>query len=216
MTAEKFEIRRRAASVRVSSDLYAHLEFFPPLDSDELFDALREFYPIIRSHKDRLCKAVIDFYERILTQSKIEPAWDNRRLPLPPMAPSNLGPPGPSSSASSPCNTRDCIALLQVSTPSAPANSSVPATPAGKQAMLPRITRDGALPGSSDHRSKMVSMISAFSANGAIELKRGAKRPLSELERKDYRHMRHVGACEKCRKRKRKVCFAIGQASPMY
>jgi hypothetical protein len=42
-------------------DSAAPLDFYPPKDSDELFDALRVRYPYLRSHAERMRKAETDF-----------------------------------------------------------------------------------------------------------------------------------------------------------
>lgn len=42
-------------------DAATPLAFFPPKDSDELFDALRAHFPHLKSHSERVREAVIAF-----------------------------------------------------------------------------------------------------------------------------------------------------------
>ncbi|KAF2431492.1 hypothetical protein EJ08DRAFT_659808 [Tothia fuscella] len=66
-------IRNQSASeIDNRDDPFSSFNFFPPRDSDELFDALRKFYPHLKSHRDRLFRATIDC--RTIASNSVEPA----------------------------------------------------------------------------------------------------------------------------------------------
>ncbi|KAF2815409.1 uncharacterized protein BDZ99DRAFT_567255 [Mytilinidion resinicola] len=60
MSLRGFQIKRNPA-ITDSYDPCAGIEFDPPRDSDELFDALKAAYPRRRTHKARIREAIIEF-----------------------------------------------------------------------------------------------------------------------------------------------------------
>jgi len=62
-------------------DQGAHLIFFPPKDSDELFDALREAFPQLKSHSERMRQASIEFLIQEQTQSLATASFSQEAIP---------------------------------------------------------------------------------------------------------------------------------------
>jgi hypothetical protein len=161
MAIPPFTVSRKTANEESKDDPFATLEFSPPRDSDELFDALRIYYPDLKTHKDRLFRAAIDFFT----------AEKNTVIPAAPtFLDMNLN-----SSCSPP-----------------PAYSS---SETALDLKKPPISVD------------MKSMLGAFSVIPDNSARTRMKRPMTIKEREEYRHVKRVGACELCRKRKRKVGF---------
>lgn len=158
------------------------LHFEPAWDSDELYDALRIAYPQIRSHKDRFLRAVIEFYEAELRRARNLEA----RLDTPPSSPPNVA--------------RNDGVWHQTEGSSTSEDSEMPrwqssySHRASASIQKPQKRKRSGIEG-------MQATFSIVPGGG----KPRTKRPMTDAEREQYRHTKKVGACEPCRKRKRKV-----------
>lgn len=158
------------------------LHFEPAWDSDELYDALRIAYPRIKSHKDRFLRAVIEFYDAELGRARIS----SRGLNTPPSSPPDMW--------------KENVLLEMRSRSSSFEDSE---TLRGHDSLY---NRTGA--SFRSHSKRKEGGIAGMQATFSITpggTKPRTKRPMTDEEKKQYRHTKRVGACEPCRKRKRKV-----------
>ncbi|KAF1354760.1 hypothetical protein BDV97DRAFT_365996 [Delphinella strobiligena] len=155
------------------------IQFYPPKDSDELFDALRVAYPNAKTHSDRMRDAVIDF---LVKERDTEQAKTIQTAPTP----STWSWPSHSSSSSA-FSSPDLIDL---------------ATPASTTSPMPAMSRQASR--SSAGRSSMEQMTGVFSLSTSSQPKTRVRRKMTESEKAEYRKRRIVKACDKCSKRKRK------------
>ncbi|KAH9825834.1 hypothetical protein Tdes44962_MAKER03908 [Teratosphaeria destructans] len=204
-------------------DLTAPPVFFPPKDSDALFDALRAKYPHVKSHSERMRDAMIDFLidERQAAQSEQVP------VPVPaqdlidpsvlmdvptaspldqPSWPSSMSSSGSTSLLSSP----DTLHLATPSFSMSPqvqdhplarfptATSTTPASPASQDPTSGGPSTGGLSP------PALEQMTGVFSVSAAAQPKQRVRRKMTEAEKADYRKRRIAKACDKCQKRKRK------------
>lgn len=160
------------------------LHFEPAWDSDELYDALRIAYPQIKSHKDRFLRAVIEFYDAELGRAR---NW-RRGLDTPPSSPPDLA--------------RNDGFLHDRARSS---SSEVSEMSIWQSSNLHRLSTSGHQP-QKRKRPGIEGMQATFSIVPGGGKPR-TKRPMTDAERVQYRHTKKVGACEPCRKRKRKVRF---------
>lgn len=158
-----------------SFDPTSTIHFYPPKDSDDLFDALRAAYPNTKTHSERMRDAVIDFLvternnERVNTHVAETPStW-------------------PSTSTSSTLSSPDLIDL---------------ATPASTASPVPSMARHPSR--SSTSGASMEQMTSVFSLSNTSQPKTRVRRKMTDSEKAEYRKRRMVKACDKCSKRKRK------------
>lgn len=179
-------------------DPTAPLAFFPPKDSDELFDALRAKYPHLKSHSERMRDATIEFlleerqaesmsatvspampslYESVTDQSPWQQSWPSASM----------------TTLSSPDMT----------------NFATPALESSPKQVSP-MTRQQSTAGSSSSQTPAIDqMTSVFSLSSVEQPKQRVRRKMTEAEKVEYRKRRIVKACDKCSKRKRKVCLSI-------
>jgi hypothetical protein len=158
------------------------LHFEPAWDSDELYDALRIAYPRINSHKDRFLRAVIEFYNAELGRARI---LGSRGLDTPPTSPP------------------DSVKDDGFSQARERSSSSEDSESSGLYS-VDNINGANSLKRARSSVDGIESMQATFSiVPGGIKTR--TKRPMTDEERKQYRHTKRVGACEPCRKRKRKV-----------
>ncbi len=171
-------------------DLAAPLEFWPPMGSDELFDALRSKFPHLKTHSERVGQATVEFFleedmsqfstPQTATSANVSP-WE---ASLPSFcseastwsSPDGIGPATPSLTPQSSSLSRQ----ESVSTSFCAQNGDIP--PALEQ------------------------MTSVFSLGDSAQPKQHVRRKMTESEKIEYRKRRVVKACDKCAKRKRKVC----------
>lgn len=158
------------------------LHFEPAWDSDELYDALRIAYPQIRSHKDRFLRAVIEFYEAELGRARNLGVG----LDTPPSSPPNM--------------VRNDGVWHQREGGSSSEDSEMPRW----QSSNSQWARASGHMSQKRKRSGIEGMQATFSIVPGGGKPR-TKRPMTDAEREQYRHTKKVGACEPCRKRKRKV-----------
>lgn len=168
--------------------------FFPPKDSDELFDALRLRFPSVKTHSERMRDAIIGFLiderqaEQLLQTTTAQVA-DNS-----PFATLSIdhGQHSWPSVSSHPSSTWSSPEMLDLATP------SCEASPLDKPTSMPSST--GATP------AALEQMTGVFSLSSTTQPKQRNRRKMTDVEKLEYRARRIVKACDKCAKRKRKVC----------
>ncbi|EOD44115.1 hypothetical protein UCRNP2_9178 [Neofusicoccum parvum UCRNP2] len=184
--------RAPAAAGEAPYDAFAKLVFEPPLESDELFDALRESYPSLKTHTERKKQAVLDFLmeERQAIEQEITAFVQQTGTPAPPTDVSTYSArPSPSFSAASSVNLRKLSA----------SNSSSSSS-----------TRSG---GSSPETMSLKDMTSVWTAAGHGKPKIHTRRSMTTKEKEEYRRRRQMKACKECRSRKRKCIHDPSEAS---
>lgn len=165
----------------------ASLVFLPPKDSDELFDALRNKYPQIRTHSQRMREAVIEF---LINEPQFEQCLTT--------------PQATESNRTSPWQTSHQSFSSQSSDWSSP--SAFQRTPTVPDNTPPRLHSDTSSLSSAAGRSPpaLEHMTSVFSLADASQPKQRLRRKMTQAEKFEYRKRRIVKACEKCARRKRK------------
>ena len=177
-------------------DPTATLAFFPPKDSDELFDALRAKYPHLKSHSERMRDATIEF---LLEEREAEALSANVSPAIPSLYDSmNETSPWQQSWPSATMTTLSSPDMTNFATPSF-GNSPKPHIP-----HLVHQQSSSATP--SDSQTPAIDqMTSVFSLSTSEQPKQRIRRKMTEAEKVEYRKRRIVKACDKCSKRKRKV-----------
>ena len=183
--------------------------FFPPKDSDELFDALRAKYPHTKTHSERMRDAIIEFLlnerETEQMQASTSPAasFNEGAAATPWQAPS-----WPSVVSSGTASTFSSPDTLDLATPSfgmSPFPQSVQPNRHPSMAASTAATSPGATENASDlSPPALEQMTGVFSISSTDQPKQRVRRKMTEAEKIDYRKRRMVKACEKCQKRKRK------------
>jgi hypothetical protein len=173
----------RDTPVGQTYDPAAQPVFFPPKDSDELFDALRTAFPHLKTHSERMREAMIKFLleeqqaEQGILPSPLDQSWPS------------ISPTGTFSTFSSP-------ETLDMSTP-----AMSPAPQLTRQfSTAPSITTASAEPSP----PALENMTGVFSVSTIGQPKQKIRRKMTEAEKVEYRKRRQVKACESCAKRKRK------------
>lgn len=177
-------------------DLTAPPQFFPPKDSDELFDALRAKFPLVKTHSERMRDAIIEFLlnER---DSELQASTQSPAVPTTGTTASLWQEPWQSMSSGSEFSQFSSPDLFDFATPSF--GDSPPA-----DMVFPMATRSNT--NSSDTSTPVLEdMTGVFSLSSAQQPKQRVRRKMTEAEKVEYRKRRIVKACEKCSKRKRKV-----------
>ncbi|KAF2221840.1 hypothetical protein BDZ85DRAFT_264477 [Elsinoe ampelina] len=167
------------------------LQFFPPKDSDELFFALRNAYPNVATHSDRMRNAVIEF---LLTEGQAQQQV--------------------SSSQTSPNMTMDNSMIYDSASTSsyspyismASSSSASPDIPALNLAASQPVQRTNsqASVAPSQSSAPLDQMTSVFSLTSHSQPKLRVRRKMTEAEKVEYRKRRSAGACQSCSSRKRK------------
>lgn len=177
-------------------DPTAPLAFFPPKDSDELFDALRAKYPHLKSHSERMRDATIEF---LLEERQAE----SISATVSPTMPSLYD----SMADTSPWQQSwPSASMTTLSSPDM-TNFATPAFDSPKP-NLPQMARQqsSAETPSESQTPAIDQMTSVFSLSTSEQPKQRVRRKMTEAEKVEYRKRRIVKACDKCSKRKRKVC----------
>lgn len=186
-------------------DVFEHIEFWPPRGSSELYQALQRLYPHIPTHSGRMGRAVMDFYDgndpcitaisdNIFTPSSFEGYFfdvnDFNDSPI--YLPQQDFP------TYIPSNISYATTSSRSVTPDTPETTDAP-------------ENDGP-----DEVPAMNTMLGWFSITLPGQAKGRIRRPMTAKEKADYRQIREKGACETCKKRKRKVSTSRVQqtASP--
>lgn len=172
-------------------DPTAPLHFLPPKDSDELFDALRFAFPHLNTHSERLRDATIKFLlEEQQGYSSPLPFPTPQVSAQPQLQPLTGSPTSAGSTSSSKLNVWNYATVGTKGkfkhTPSSQSNSQ-------RSSLL---TKD---------MPPAEQMTGVFSIS-SVQPKQHQRRKMTEKEKAEYRKRRTVKACDKCAKRKRKVC----------
>ncbi|GAB1737418.1 hypothetical protein NU219Hw_g1563t1 [Hortaea werneckii] len=183
--------------------------FFPPKDSDELFDALRAKYPHTKTHSERMRDAIIEFLlnerETEQMQASTSPAasFSEGAATTPWQAPS--WPSMVSSGTNSTFSSPDTLDLATPSFGMSPFPQSVQPNRHPSMAASTTTTSPGATENAPDlSPPALEQMTGVFSISSTDQPKQRVRRKMTEAEKVDYRKRRMVKACEKCQKRKRK------------
>jgi len=163
---------------RESDDPCASLTFHPAKDSDELHDTLRAAFPHVKTHKERMREAVIEFY---LCERAQERRSESIGSGHGAGQPSGGSTPGPNSSPEYP--SPESLLSNSFTVPS-PAVDCQPSA-------------GGSTPALS-------AMTSVWSISSKPQTKPRVRRSMTDTEKKEYRRRREAGACEDCRRRRRK------------
>lgn len=202
-TMAKFSIWRKSE---------VEFDFDPPLKSDDLFYALKEAYPYLKTHQSRMREAVISFCTREQKSQDDSCSESSRnasgcsRMSFPEDAFSKPSTDNSSRSSRSPIrrNHQDWRPDEPRRTLKRKLGSLTPETEAASTTL--RSSRSTV--GSTDRMHSMMDVIS-FSENGKSQ--GWAKKPMSDKDRKDYSDTRRLGACKKHRRAKRKVRWLTSQ-----
>lgn len=162
------------------------LLFFPPKGSDELFDALREAFPHLKTHSERMRDAIIKYLleEREGDQSQASPA----------IAVESAATAWPSVSSSVSGSVLNSPDILNMST-----------SAYSPQSNSPQLTRQASAATSSQPSPPSLDqMTNVFCLSNRAQPKQRVRRKMTEAEKVEYRKRRIVKACENCAKRKRK------------
>jgi hypothetical protein len=164
-------------------------QFYPPKDSDELFDALRLKYPHVPNHADRMRDAIIEF---LLEERAAESLQTSPALTVDPSTVSWTS--ASSGTMSSFFNSPDDFTMP---TPTSLNQSPLPEAPIGDHSAFAQ--------GSVDRSPQTLdAMTGVFSVSSGAQPKQRTRRKMTEAEKVDYRNRRIAKACDKCAKRKRK------------
>ena len=179
-------------------DPTAPLVFWPPKDSDELFDALRAKYPHLRTHSERMREVVIEF----LLEEQQVPQLPTEELSTPQMTNSTTTSPWQASmqSMSSGSSTWSSPEIFDLATPTF-GNSPQPQT---QQLSRQLSTATTATIPNNPTPPALENMTGVFSLSDSTQPKQRVRRKMTEAEKVEYRKRRIVKACDKCAKRKRK------------
>ncbi|KAK3064273.1 hypothetical protein LTS18_008705, partial [Coniosporium uncinatum] len=163
---------------RESDDPCASLNFHPAKDSDELHDSLRAAFPHVKTHKERMREAVIEFY---LCERAQERRSESVGSGHGAGQPSVVSTPGQNSSPEYPSPESLLSNSFAVPSPAMDSQSSA----------------GGSTPALS-------AMTSVWSISSKPQTKPRVRRSMTDAEKKEYRRRREAGACEDCRRRRRK------------
>lgn len=204
-------------------DPCAGIEFAPKRGSDELFDVLKAAYPHGKTHRTRVREAVIEFLvkEHLLEDPRTAAQFRSRFLePHQPLSlQQEVDDPTESvvvleEHSSSPTllswlsGKTNCVAAFDSSFGPRISDSTDKPLPSG--AKDPKIHRPKS-PSASITQDTLYEdqipgeMVSVFSISGRKSEKKHHRRPMTEVEIKQYRRARKFGACDLCRTQKRKV-----------
>ncbi|EMC92438.1 hypothetical protein BAUCODRAFT_151830 [Baudoinia panamericana UAMH 10762] len=168
--------------------------FFPPKDSDELFDALRGAFPHLRTHSERMREAMIQFLVEERQAEQFRTASVDTLSPTEHSWPSMT-----SSGSTSTLSSPDTLAL------------GTPAFGMSPQPQLPHLSRTQSMAPSmttttstGESSPSLENMTGVFSISSTGQPKQKTRRKMTEAEKVEYRKRRIVKACEVCAKRKRK------------
>ncbi|KXL47295.1 hypothetical protein M433DRAFT_532583 [Acidomyces richmondensis BFW] len=174
--------------------------FFPPKDSDELFDALRAKYPHVKSHSERMRDAMIEFLIHEREEQQVKPTPVTTACLSDSFTPTDMPSISPWLQSSSSNSAFSSPETLELSTPSLGMSPLTPhrsfSTAASTTAASPALV--GPTP------PAIEQMTGVFSVSATEQPKQRMRRKMTEAEKIEYRKRRIVKACDKCSKRKRK------------
>ncbi|KAK8198170.1 uncharacterized protein BKA78DRAFT_307659 [Phyllosticta capitalensis] len=196
--------RAPSASAAASHDPFAKLVFEPALESDELFDALREAYPALKTHTERKKQAVLDFLmsERQAIEQEIT-AFVSGTASSAAAVPATAATPADFSQDSweSPADPTPSVARTNSRKP-ASSYSGDESSPSSSSAAGPSSSSAG----SSPETLSLKQMTTVWTASGDAPPKIHHRRSMTTKEKEEYRRRRQMKACQDCRARKRKCC----------
>ena len=178
-------------------DPTATLAFFPPKDSDELFDALRAKYPHLKSHSERMRDATIEF---LLEEREAEALSAN----VSPDMPSLYDSMNDSLNDNSPWQQSWPSATMTTLSSPDMTNFATPAFGNSPKPQIPHLVQQQSS-AATPSTPAIDQMTSVFSLSTSEQPKQRVRRKMTEAEKVEYRKRRIVKACDKCSKRKRKV-----------
>ncbi|KAF2151853.1 hypothetical protein K461DRAFT_322004 [Myriangium duriaei CBS 260.36] len=182
-------------------DPTAPLQFFPPKDSDELFFALRQAFPNVATHSERMRNAVIDF---LLNEGQAQQQVASQ--------PESTMSQEQSIHSSSTSPYSPYISLTSSA-------SSSSASPSMFESQSPPVVNSPSNAGESSQSATKKSkpaieqMTSVFSLSSHSQPKLRSRRKMTEAEKVEYRKRRSAGACSVCSARKRKCKHTKDQAT---
>lgn len=181
---------KRLEETREGSAPWVGIKFTHDIGSDDLSDHLKKAYPEGRNERERKYMAVIKFFQQEL--EKIQSPT------------SNVVPPHDiqSGELKSDINTYSNGSRLQSTSP----GDSTAASGSGDS---PRLVSNRH-PGADNPQFAPFSVWNVFDGQTT---KPKTKRKMTEAERKEYKRVRLVGACDHCRKQKGKVWIAYNDTS---
>lgn len=182
-------------------DATAPLAFFPPKDSDELFDALRAEFPHLKTHSERMREATIAY---LMQERAEEHSPATMAMPTPQSAETATTSPWltsfPSMSTdSSNFSSPDMLGLATPSFGNSPQSQSAQLASSRQPSVARAVAPNDTTPPALDQ------MTGVFSLSDSTQPKQRIRRKMTEAEKAEYRKRRIVKACDKCSKRKRKV-----------
>lgn len=177
------------------NDATAPPVFYPPKDSDELFDALRAKFPHVKSHSDRMRDAIIEF----LLEERDAEAYATTSPTVPSLYDSSI--------AASPWHQSWPSMSSTCQNSPETANLVTPTFGTSPHSQTPGVARQPSTVGASSTASPpaLDAMTSVFSLSTSEQPKQRVRGKMTEAEKVEYRKRRIVKACDKCAKRKRKV-----------
>lgn len=171
-----FKISRVTTDPNSILDPCPGFDFIPPRDSDELYDALRAAYPKGRTHRERMMEAVLDFIAHETSLISAEKTRGVDATFQPNLQPAQKGSAQRNIRSTKPGGDRKSI-------PTGPSASA--SKQAGKKRPWQKMT------------SSWNSTVGSSPAR--------PREPMTTQQRHEYRIRRGIGACESCRRRKKKV-----------
>ncbi|KAF2840149.1 hypothetical protein M501DRAFT_1002440 [Patellaria atrata CBS 101060] len=194
----RYQIFRASGNPGSVFDASAKLIWEPSLESDELYDALKEAFPYLDTHQKRKKQAVLEFLHQELEETTLDPIIESisssRSTQSPAMPMFNID--TPSTSTEYPSTVYSYAKSASSSSSSSPSSdgatgSTHPPSPMESFSSLKA-------------PASMQEMTSVWNAGPNREVKIHTRRNMTEQERVEYRKRREVGACDLCRKRRRK------------
>jgi len=174
--------------------------FFPPKDSDELFDALRAKYPHVKSHSERMRDAMIEFLIQEREEQKVQQVPVTTASLSDSFTPTDMPSISPWLQSSRSNSAFSSPETLELSTPSFGMSPLTPhrsfSTAASTTVASPALV--GPTPPAIER------MTGVFSISTTEQPRQRIRRKMTEAEKIEYRMRRIVKACDKCSKRKRK------------
>ncbi|KAK5120706.1 hypothetical protein LTR85_006064 [Meristemomyces frigidus] len=204
-------------------DMAAPPTFFPPKDSDELFDALRLEYPHLKTHSERMRDAVIEFLLQERQAEQVQRTSPTTSFGTSPsFDPAQTSPafgtatvsPAYDPATTSPWQSQSWPSMSSGSTStfSSPETLGLdtPAFGMSPYPQAPQLSRQYSTAASTTPASAEMTppalekMTGVFSVCSSDQPKQRIRRKMTEAEKIEYRQRRIVKACDKCQKRKRK------------
>lgn len=177
-----FRVTRNDTEARQSYDPCAGIQFIPPMDTDELFEALKHAYPNGSCHRQRMRQALIEF---LLNEMETEKSTDPQKLSDKPASLNSL-------EGSRVKDFPNAVDKSNGKNPDHKQSSTV-------STLQPIMTKPA--------KNSFEDMTSVWCQNDLKPRRR--RKPMTENERLQYRQRRALGVCSTCKKQKRKVSGTI-------